>query len=371
MGEKNVPKNKKSFRCNLCNYSCSKKCVFDKHLSTAKHKNREMEQMEIKEYEKMSHCFYCKFCNVTCSTKFAIDRHILSAKHKMEINGNKKTPKNAPLFICECGKTYKHSSGLWKHKNKCKKLQEETKDEAKNIIEKNDNEPIYKELLLETMKQMTQMSEQQKENNRLMSEQQKENNRLMTEQQKENNILVTKMTDMMPLIGNNTTTNNTFNLNVFLNDTCKDAMSLEDFIDSIELTLEDYVNTGEKGFVKGISDIVVNKINGLEEHHRPVHCTDLKRQVLYVKNDDKWEKDQDKMNLRNAVNKVAKKNVGMVSVMQQTYDYDDTKNCDDYLHYQTYFYNALGGDGDEKKNEDEIIKNVLKEVTIDKESENN
>ena len=142
-------------------------------------------------------------------------------------------------------------------------------------------------------------------------------------------------------------------------------------ITNSDLNLEDYVNTGEKGFVKGISDIVVNKINGLEQHHRPMHCTDLIRQVLYVKNHDKWEKDQDKMNLRNAVNKVAKKNENMASVIKETIDYDDTKNCDDYLHHATYFYNALGGDGDEKKNEDDIIKNVLKEVTIDKENGNN
>ena len=360
---KKTQKKLKKFYCEKCNFTCSSKTDYNRHCSTAKHK---MEIMEIKKTQEKLKNFYCEKCNFTCSSKTDYTRHCLTAKHKMEIMEIKKIPNKKSTFICECGKIYKNSSGLWKHKKKCKYVEKkEEKQEEKQ-------ETDYKELLLEAMKQMKKKDELVAEVMTKMSEQQKENNRLMSEQQKENNILVTKMTDMMPLIGNNNnTTNNTFNLNVFLNETCKDAMSLEDFIDSIEVTLEDYVNTGEKGFVKGISDIVVNKIKGLEEHHRPVHCTDLKRQILYIKNDDKWEKDQDKMNLRNAVNKVAKKNESMASVMNETMDYDDTKNCDDYQHYMTYYYNALGGDGDEKKNEDDIIKNVLKEVTIDKESENN
>ena len=331
MVKKMSQENKNNFHCELCNYTCSKKSVFDKHLLTAKHKNNEMKKDEIIEYSKMSQGFYCKLCDVTCVTKQKIERHCLTAKHiekKNEKNEKKKYP-------CEiCNKKFNSLTTLWRHKKVC--ITEKEKTTMIKIQNEKDKDNIIK---------------LQKE---LIDEQQK----LIDIKQK-------------TVINQPTVINNNFNLNVFLNDTCKDAMSLEDFIDSIELTLEDYVNTGEKGFVKGISDIVVNKIKGLEQHHRPVHCTDLKRQVLYVKNHDKWEKDQDKMNLRNAVNKVAKKNVGMASVIKETIDYDDTKNCDDYLHHATYFYNALGGDGDEKKNEDDIIKNVLKQVTIDKENGNN
>lgn len=329
MREKKCSKIKNDFFCDLCNYTCSKKSIFDKHLSTAKHKNREMKNRDKNCEEKMFPEFYCHICDVKRSSKFSLERHFLTAAH-IEMKNEKNETKKYPCEICK--KEFNSLTTLWRHKKEC------ITEKEKNIMIKIQNE-----------KDKDNIIKLQKE--------------LIDGQQ--------KMIDIKPPTVINNNTINNFNLNVFLNDTCKNAMSLEDFIDSIELTLEDYVNTGEKGFVKGISDIVVNKINGLEQQHRPVHCTDLKRQVLYVKNDDKWEKDQDKMNLRNAVNKVAKKNVNMHSVMQQTYDYDDTKNCDDYLHYQTYFYNALGGDGDEKKNEDEIIKNVLKEVTIDKESENN
>ena len=329
MVKKMSQENKNIFHCELCNYTCSKKSVFDKHLSTAKHINNDMKKNEIKEYSKKSNGFYCNFCDVTCVTKQNIEKHCLTSKH-IEKKNEKNEKKKYPCEICK--KEFNSLTTLWRHKKEC--ITEKEKNTMIKIQNEKDKDNIIK---------------LQKE--------------LIDEQQ--------KMIDIKPPTVINNNTINNFNLNVFLNDTCKNAMSLEDFIDSIELTLEDYVNTGEKGFVKGISEIVVNKINGLEQHHRPVHCTDLKRQVLYVKNDDKWEKDQDKMNLRNAVNKVAKKNVGMASVMKETMDYDDTKNCDDYLHHATYFYNALGGDGDEKKNEDDIIKNVLKEVTIDKESENN
>ncbi len=332
MREKKCSKIKNDFFCELCNYTCSKKSVFDKHLSTTKHKNREMKNRDKNCEEKMFPEFYCHICDVKRSSKFSLERHFLTAKH-IEMKNEKNEKKKYPCEICN--KEFNSFTTLWRHKKEC--------------ISENDRNTMM--MKLQNEKDKDNIIKLQKE---LIDEQQK----LIDIKQK-------------TVINQPTVINNNFNLNVFLNDTCKDAMSLEDFIDSIELTLEDYVNTGEKGFVKGISDIVVNKIKGLEEHHRPMHCTDLKRQVLYVKNHDKWEKDQDKMNLRNAVNKVAKKNENMASVIKETIDYDDTKNCDDYIHHATYFYNALGGDGDEKKNEDDIIKNVLKEVTIDKESENN
>ena len=342
MVENKCSKIKREFKCELCNYTCIKKSIFDKHLSTAKHRNNEMLQNVTNLEEKMFHKYYCDICDVKCTTKYGYDKHCLTAKHiKMLQN----VTKNIPKIICEiCNKEFNNRMSLWRHTNTC--------------FTNNDNM-----MMLQTEKEKNTMIKIQNEKDKdNIIKLQKE---LIDEQQKLIDI------KQKTVINQPTVINNNFNLNVFLNETCKDAMSLEDFIDSIELTLEDYVNTGEKGFVKGISDIVVNKIKGLEEHHRPVHCTDLKRQVLYIKNDDKWEKDQDKMNLRNAVNKVAKKNVGMASVIKETIDYDDTKNCDDYLHHATYYYNALGGDGDEKKNEDDIIKNVLKEVTIDKESGQN
>jgi hypothetical protein len=171
---------------------------------------------------------------------------------------------------------------------------------------------------------------------------------------------------------NNTTTNNKFNLNVFLNETCKDAISMDDFINSIEVTRDEFIHTGQVGFVEGISTVMAHRFRDMEMHTRPLHCTDLKRETIYIKNADKWEKDDaDKTNMRKAVRGVAKKN------MKELWRwYNDNKPeveqigtdvCEDYFKFHKA---ALGGYGKEEdlKFEDKIMRNVLKEVHIDKSS---
>jgi hypothetical protein len=181
-------------------------------------------------------------------------------------------------------------------------------------------------------------------------------------------------------IGNTTnhTTNNTinnnnnkFNLNVFLNETCKDAINLNDFIQSIELTIRDFANTGEVGYVKGISNIMLERIRDMEPHVRPIHCTDLKRETVYVKDSDIWAKEDDnKTHIRKAVRIVANKNKDQVhSWIQENPNYEilDTPECDKFFEYSKA---SLGGYGKEEDNrfENKIINNILKEVVVDKET---
>ena len=168
---------------------------------------------------------------------------------------------------------------------------------------------------------------------------------------------------------NNTNCNNKFNLNVFLNETCKDAITMDDFIKSFEVTREDFLHTGQVGFVEGISTVMAHRFRDMEMHTRPLHCTDLKRETIYIKNADKWEKDDaDKTQMRKAVRNVAKKN------MKELWRwYNDNKPaeqigtdvCEDYFQYHK---SALGGYGKEEdlKFEEKIIKNVIKEVQVDK-----
>ena len=267
--------------------------------------------------------FFCEECNYSTSNKKDYDKHLLTAKHKNRTILNKK----CQGLVCEiCNKSFNARNTLWYHKKKCKKI-EEQKEEVKL---KNDGEDDKKDKIIE-----------------LLMEQ---NEKLMEMAQKPNII--------------NNTINQNFNLNVFLNEKCKDAMSLEDFVNSIELTLEDYKNTGENGFVKGISDIVVNKIKDLDTCERPVHCTDLKRQTIYIKNEDKWEKDDSKENLRKAVKRVAKKNEDMAPMMIENLEIKDEKAYEKVLNY---YINSINTDNEEEKQqEDKIIKNVLKEVIVDK-----
>jgi hypothetical protein len=214
----------------------------------------------------------------------------------------------------------------------------------------------FKALMLEQSKQLAEQQNQ-------MAEQQMQ----LLEAVKDGKIGNTNMN-----CHNTTNSNNKFNLNVFLNETCKDAISMDDFINSIEVTRDEFIHTGQVGFVEGISTVMAHRFRDMEMHTRPLHCTDLKRETIYIKNADKWEKDDaDKTKMRKAVRGVAKKN------MKELWRwYNDNKPdveqigtdvCEDYFQYHKA---ALGGYGKEEdlKFEEKIIKNVLKEVHVDKSS---
>jgi hypothetical protein len=169
----------------------------------------------------------------------------------------------------------------------------------------------------------------------------------------------------------NNNSNNKFNLNVFLNEKCKDAISLKDFVNSMNISLEDYIQTGEIGYVEGISKTIVKCINDMEVYDRPLHCTDLKRETIYIKDGEKWEKDEDKSELRKAVKRVAHKNHKMTSLwMEKTPDVN-TMGTENYEKFFKYMQSSLGGCGEQetKSFEDKIMKNIMKEVTIDKHME--
>jgi len=290
---------------------------------------------------------YCENCNFKCINKKDYNRHLNTAKHQIlsnTIEKPQKTPK--PLsYICDCGKEYKHNSSLWNHKKKCNYVDSELIDNTPP------NTMIDSSLVIELLKENKELRE------------------LMVEQNKH-------IIDIAKNSGNTTnnnttniTNNNKFNLNVFLNETCKDAINLNDFIQSIELNVNDFINTGELGFVKGISNIMVERIRDMEPHTRPIHCTDLKREVVYVKDSDKWAKeDENKTHLRKAVRIVANKNKEQVHPwrdLNPNSDILDTPECDKFFAYTKA---SLGGYGKEEdlKFENKIINNILKETVIDK-----
>ena len=290
---------------------------------------------------------YCENCNFKSINKKDYNRHLNTAKHKIlsnTIEKPQKTPK--PLsYICDCGKEYKHNSSLWNHKKKCNYVDSELIDDTPP------NTMIDSSLVIELLKENKELRE------------------LMVEQNKH-------IIDIAKNSGNTTnnnttniTNNNKFNLNVFLNETCKDAINLNDFIQSIELNTEDFIRTGELGFVKGISNIMVERIRDMEPHTRPIHCTDLKREVVYVKDSNKWAKeDENKTHLRKAVRIVANKNKEQVHpwrALNPNSDILDTPECDKFFAYTKA---SLGGYGKEEglKFENKIINNILKETVIDK-----
>jgi len=282
--------------------------------------------------------FVCESCDyITCNKK-DYNKHLLTAKHKNHSKStfiNQKSPKIPNLFVCECGRNYKERSGLWRHKKTC--------DEEKQ----DSSEPSDKELIMMLIK--------------------------------ENSDLKTMVLDVCQKIqplnntvnSNNVNSNNkTFNLNVFLNEHCKDAMNITDFVESLKLQLSDLESVGKLGFVNGISNIIVKKLNSLDETKRPIHCTDTKREVLYIKDEDKWEKDNESNNkIRKVIKKVADKNARLIPKFKEEHP-DCIKSVSRYSdQYNKIIVESMGGSGDnDLEKEDKIIRNIAKEVTIDKNS---
>jgi hypothetical protein len=254
---------------------------------------------------------------------------------------------NAPnSFECVCGNLYKHRQSLFKHEKVCKELNKQTGDtistaEILNIIKTliKDNQDFTKDLVnsvvsnqSDTIKEITK-----------------------------GGITNTNTTNTV----NNNSHNKTFNLQVFLNETCKNAMNLTDFIDSIKLQLSDLIKIGEIGYVEGISNIITSNLQSLDITQRPIHCTDKKRETVYIKDEDKWEKDDDNNNkIRKLIKKVAYKNENLLPQYKLKHpgcNYSESKYADQY---SKIVIEAMGGD---KEKDDKIIKNISKAIILDKE----
>jgi hypothetical protein len=292
------------FSCCYCDYKCFKKSDFDKHNLTKKHQI------------------------LTDTDKILTDCDFLSPNHKSE---NKNIILNK-LYNCECGNLYKHRQSLFNHKKKC------------NISKSTplENEIPTNDLIIMLIKQ----------NNDLQK----------------SLIDITKQTSIV----NNTTFNNsnnkTFNLQVFLNETCKDAMNISDFVESVKLEVSDLENVGKVGYIEGISNIIIKNLQALDVKKRPVHCADQKREVMYVKDQNIWEKeDETNKRIRKAIREIAHKNICMLKEFRKKYpdcqEYDSKKSSQ----YNKIVIEAMGGKGDDDyEKETKIIKKIAKEVTIDK-----
>jgi hypothetical protein len=292
--------------------------------------------------------FCCKICDYTTSRKSQYDRHLLTDKHKILINPNENVQdKN---FACECGKIYKHQSSLCFHKKKCTSCLEKDK-------EVDQASPLNQSILVKIIKQ----------NQSIMMEN-KEFKELIIEQNKQLFALAKKPSSITNINNNKNTMNNHFNLNLFLNETCKDAMNLTDFVDSLQLTLKDLENTGKLGYEESISQIFIKGLKQLEFSKRPIHCTDTKRESLYIRDKDVWEKDQEKERVRKAVRKIANKNVNQIvdwiEANPDSQDYHSKKN-DQYLNI---VLKSTGGSTkeEEEKRINKVISSIAKHVEIDK-----
>jgi hypothetical protein len=292
--------------------------------------------------------FYCEKCDYGTSKKSSFTNHCESKRHKNTILTTKNNENYAKLcsskYQCEkCEKNFNDRAGLWRHKKKC--VEDPQFIDGIDIKDKD-------ALVLHLLKQNGELQHKLIE---LSSE-------------KSNTNCHNTNTNSF------NTTNNAFNLNFFLNETCKDAMNITDFVSSIKLSLEDLENTGRRGYIEGISNIIVKNLNNLEQHMRPLHCSDFKREVIYIKDNDKWEKEtSDKPILTKAVKTIANENIKQIKTWREKNpdctDADSKKN-NLYLKIVSNSMNGLTKEEGER-NINKIISNVAKETVIQKNDNKN
>ncbi len=263
--------------------------------------------------------FYCEKCDYSSSKKSDFNKHLTTLKHQNLQNDDKKSPKVATLECSGCGKMYSSRQSLHVHKKKC--------------LENLGCEKInYEELVLKLVK----------DNNELKS---------MVGQVIENN----KSTQI-------NTTNNSFNLNFFLNETCKNAMNLSDFVDSLKLQFDELEHLGEIGYINGMSNIIVSNLNKLDISRRPMHCTDRKRETLYVKDENKWEKeDKEKPKIKNVIKKLSQQHIQLILEYQKQYPNYLNANSIENNKYNELIQELFGHD---EKDVEKIIKKISKEIKI-------
>lgn len=307
--------------------------------------------MDNKKNAKNADKFICEFCYFKCSKNSDWERHINTSKHKNRKNDNKNqcndndfTPKNAE-FKCECGSVYSYSSGLSRHKKKCNGIKHQPKTVSNDIAP---NCVITPELIIELIKNNSEMQQT-----------------IMNLNNTIQGLVSNGVTNANHSNINSNNNNKSFNLQFFLNETCKNAMNIMDFANSIQVSLSDLEKVGELGYVEGISKIIIDNLKLLDITQIPVHCSDFKRDVLYVKDENKWEKEnEDKPKIKKLINSVTNKNISLISEWKHKNPECTNSHSNKSTQVNKIIMEIMNTD---KEKREKIVKKIAQETTIDKE----
>ena len=286
--------------------------------------------------------YICEECNFKCSKLSNYNSHILTAKHQILTNTYTKMPKNANAYSCECGKSYKHRQSLNNHKRQCTYKMTEIPTAEMNEFVEETQEPTDIQSMIGT---------------------------LVKENQDFKQLLIDQSSQIMELAKNTQTINNTtnnnnnqFNLNIFLNDTCKDAMNITDFLGNMNVNIDEIEYIGHNGYVNGMTKMIMDRLKDMDITKRPIHCTDIKRETMYIKDQDEWSKDTEELTkLRKILSRITMNNYRTVPQWKTAHPKSEEMDTRDYNFCYKMMRVILGDVEDAQvKMDNKIIKTMAK-----------
>jgi hypothetical protein len=302
--------------------------------------------------------FLCNNCNFVCSKQSNYDKHVSTLKHKIRTNTNEYEQKNAEKksYDCQCRKSYKHASSLWNHKAKC------------DFLQNNSDENHY-----ENSNNQLQIAVEKPEITQIILELVRENKELKT-------MLVEQHKTMIELSQKPTITNNSnnthtnshnkqFNLNFFLNEQCKNAINLSEFVENVKLSLSELENVADMGYVDGVTQIFMNGLKDMDIYTRPLHCTDIKREIMHVRENNIWIKDTpEQAKIKSAIRRIAFRNIQQISEWNNQHPESQILDTADFNRAFQIMRESLGDTcpGGVEKNNEKVARNIIKAVYVDK-----
>jgi len=307
-------------------------------------------------------------CNFNCSKRCDFNRHIMTAKHQMLTNANEKTPKNAKIFMCSCGKEYKQAPSLTRHKKNCNYVNnDESGDESGDEPVIATAQPVdistQSNIILELLRENKEFKQLVVDQNKQLHENQIQNTEMQSQ-------MVEMFKEGKTINHNNTTNNNNqrFNLNFFLNDTCKDAMNITDFLGNLDVNIDELEYIGNHGYVSGMTKMIMDRLKDMDVTKRPIHCTDVKRETMYIKDKDEWCKDTDELvKLRRILSNISMSNYRSVANWRTAHPDSEVMDSRNY-NFCYKMMRAILGDAEEEqiRLDNKIIKTFAKDLFVNK-----
>jgi hypothetical protein len=313
--------------------------------------------------QKQKKTFFCDACIFSCEKESNWNMHLKTKKHMRNTTNTEKT------YVCNhCSKEYKKYTSYWSHFKKCQNTI--SSNDIDTISLKNIDSKIIKSILLENRELQKMIIEQYKENSELVKVISNSNGQLLEQNNKLIEMQKVAASNMAISNCNNTNSNNKFNLNIFLHEKCKDAVNLSEFIESIEVSREDLENNAQLGFVQGISKILLDNLKQLSLYERPIHCTDIKRETMYIHDDNKWQKDDNATKINGAIQQISSKSVKTLMEWKETNpDYQDIDS--DFSHKCISMQQESLAGYNRDLYYPKIVHSLAKETAVDKSFENN